>query len=93
MSMEKPVVVGAAGVSGMREIVVSSGSEQCGFHVNPNEPVDIAWGIVSCLQSQDRKHELGKNGRKRVLAEFTWEAIAKKTLATYQKMLNQKKKN
>jgi glycosyltransferase involved in cell wall biosynthesis len=93
MSMEKPVVVGAAGVSGMREIVVSSGSGQCGFHVNPNEPVDIAWGIVSCLQNQDRKQELGKNGRKRVLAEFTWEAIAKKTLATYQEMLNQKKKD
>ena len=93
MSMEKPVVVGAAGVSGMREIVVSSGSGQCGFHVNPNEPVDIAWGIVSCLQNQDRKQELGKNGRKRVLAEFTWEAIAKKTLAIYQEMLNQKKKD
>ncbi len=93
MSMEKPVVVGAAGVSGMKEIVVSSGSGQCGFHVNPNEPVDIAWGIVSCLQNQDRKQELGKNGRKRVLAEFTWEAIAKKTLATYQEMLSQKKKD
>jgi len=93
MSMEKPVVVGAAGVSGMREIVVSSGSGQCGFHVNPNEPVDIAWGIVSCLQNQDRKQELGKNGRKRVLAEFTWEAIAKKTLAIYQEMLSQKKKD
>lgn len=83
MSMEKPVVVGASGVSGMREIVVSSGSDQCGYHVNPNDPVDIAWGIVSSLQNGDRKRNLGKNGRKRVLTEFTWDAIAQKTLAFY----------
>ncbi|MFC1487487.1 glycosyltransferase [Thermoproteota archaeon] len=34
MSMEKPVVVGAAGTSGMREIVSISGPDQCGFHIN-----------------------------------------------------------
>lgn len=90
MSMEKPVVVGASGVSGMREIVVTSGSEQCGFHVNPNDPVDIAWGIVSCLQNQNRKQELGKNGRKRVLEEFTWDAIAKKTLEIYNEIVEKK---
>lgn len=89
MSMEKPVVVGASGISGMREIVISSGAEQCGFHVNPNDPVDIAWGIVSSLQNPDRRHELGKNGRKRVLSEFTWDAIAKKTLETYSEVVKE----
>jgi glycosyltransferase involved in cell wall biosynthesis len=86
MSMEKPVVVGASGVSGMREIVISDGPEQCGFHVNPNDPVDIAWGIVSSLQDQDRKQRLGVNGRKRVLAEFTWDAIAQKTTQVYREV-------
>ncbi|MDQ1281197.1 MAG: glycogen synthase, partial [Thermoproteota archaeon] len=33
MSMGKPVVVGAAGSSGMRDIVVHSGPDQCGFHI------------------------------------------------------------
>ena len=92
MSMEKPVVVGASGVSGMREIVVSGGPQQCGFHVNPNDPVDIAWGIVSCLQNQNRKHELGRNGRKRVLSQFTWDAIAEKTLETYKEIVNKEGK-
>jgi glycogen(starch) synthase len=92
MSMEKPVVVGASGVSGMREIVISGGPEQCGFHVNPNDPVDIAWGIVSCLQNQNRKHELGQNGRKRVLSQFTWDAIAEKTLETYKEVVNKEGK-
>ncbi|UCB60274.1 MAG: glycosyltransferase family 4 protein [Candidatus Bathyarchaeota archaeon] len=83
MSMEKPVVVGASGVSGMREIVITNGPEQCGFHVNPNDPVDIAWGIVSTLKDPARELELGKKGRERVLAEFTWDAIAEKTLKVY----------
>ncbi len=83
MSMEKPVVVGASGVSGMKEIVIADGPEQCGFHINPSDPVDIAWGIASCLQNQNRKQMFGKNGRKRVLTEFTWDAIAKKTLEIY----------
>lgn len=92
MSMEKPVVVGASGVSGMREIVIADGPEQCGYHVNPSDPVDIAWGVVSCLQDQNRKQQLGKNGRKRVLAEFTWDAIAEKTLQTYEEVVKEEKK-
>ncbi len=93
MSMEKPVVVGASGVSGMREIVIANGPEQCGFHVNPNDPVDIAWGIVSCLQNQGRKQKLGGKGRERVLAEFTWDAIAEKTLDTYREVAGEEEKN
>jgi glycosyltransferase involved in cell wall biosynthesis len=87
MSMEKPVVVGAAGVSGMREIVVCCGEEQCGYHIDPNNPTDIAWGVVSALENPERRVWLGKNGRKRVLAEFTWSRIAEKTIQLYEKIL------
>jgi glycosyltransferase involved in cell wall biosynthesis len=84
MSMEKAVVVGAAGVSGMREIVICCGEEQCGFHVDPNNPSDIAWGVISALDNPERLKQLGKNGRKRVLAEFTWSKIAKTTIDLYE---------
>ena len=84
MSMEKPVVVGAAGVSGMREIVVCCSDEQCGYHIDPNNPSDIAWGIISSLENPERKKWLGKNGRKRVLNEFTWNKITEKTLQLYE---------
>jgi glycosyltransferase involved in cell wall biosynthesis len=87
MSMEKPVVVGAAGISGMREIVVCCGEEQCGYHVDPNNPSDIAWGIMSALETPERRKWLGKNGRKRVLKEFTWSRIAEKTVELYEKVL------
>ena len=87
MSMERPVVVGASGVSGMREIVVPCGEEQCGFHVNPTNPSDIAWGIASALESPERRKWLGKNGRQRVLNEFTWDKIAEKTIALYETLM------
>ena len=86
MAMEKPVVVGASGVSGMREIVVSCSEEQCGYHIDPNNPSDIAWGIMSALESPEKRKWLGKNGRKRVLQEFTWSRIAEKTLELYEQM-------
>jgi glycogen(starch) synthase len=87
MSMERPVVVGAAGVSGMREIVVCCGEEQCGFHVNPSNPSDIAWGINSALESPEKTRWLGKNGRRRVLSEFTWDKIAERTLEIYEQTI------
>jgi glycogen(starch) synthase len=91
MSMAKPVVVGASGISGMREFVVSSGQDQCGFHVNPNDPSDIAWGIINAVQDPQRKLQLGQNGRKRVLQEFTWDVIAKKTVQVYSELLESQK--
>jgi glycosyltransferase involved in cell wall biosynthesis len=84
MSMEKPVVVGAAGVSGMREIVICCGEEQCGFHIDPNNPSDIAWGVINALESPEKMKFLGKNGRKRVLSEFTWNKIAQHTIELYE---------
>jgi glycosyltransferase involved in cell wall biosynthesis len=87
MAMEKPVVVGAAGVSGMREIVIIRGEEQCGYHIDPNAPSDIAWGIANALENPEKRKWLGKNGRKRVLQEFTWNRIAEKTLELYEQMI------
>ncbi len=91
MSMEKPVVVGAAGTSGMREIVSISGPDHCGFHINPNDPSDIAWGIISSLEDPDKKLKLGRNGRKRVLDMFSWDAAAKSTIQRYTELLNPKR--
>jgi len=91
MSMGKPVVVGAAGISGMRESVVSNGQDQCGFHVNPEDPEDIAWGLINAMQDPQRKEWLGNNGRKIVLERFSWDVIAKKTTELYSKLLESQK--
>lgn len=91
MSMGKPVVVGAAGVSGMREIVIPTGPEQCGYHVNPSDPSDIAWALISLFQDPQRMNHFGKNSRKRVLDEFTWEIAAKTTEKYYSLVLDKQK--
>jgi glycosyltransferase involved in cell wall biosynthesis len=87
MSMERPVVIGAAGISGMREIVACYGEEQCGYHIDPANPSDIAWGINSVLENEEKRKWLGKNGRRRVLNEFTWDKIAEKTLGLYEQII------
>jgi len=91
MSMEKPVVVGAAGISGMREVVVPSGPDQSGFHINPNDPVDIAWGVTSAIENPDRKIQLGQNGRRRVLQNFSWDVAAQRTIQLYSELIKSKK--
>jgi glycogen(starch) synthase len=91
MSMEKPVVVGASGTSGMKEIVSITGSDKCGFHINPNDPMDIAWGIVSAIKDPEERARLGRNGRKRVLEHFTWDKAAKSTINLYSELLESKK--
>ncbi|PVX27561.1 MAG: glycosyltransferase family 1 protein [Candidatus Bathyarchaeum sp.] len=93
MSMEKPVVVGAAGTSGMREIVSISGSDQCGFHINPNDPEDIAWGVISAISDPQKRIQYGRNGRKRVLELFSWDEAAKSTLERYAELVEKNNKD
>ncbi|MEM5794601.1 MAG: glycosyltransferase family 4 protein [Candidatus Aenigmatarchaeota archaeon] len=87
MAMEKPVVVGAAGVSGLREQVIPSGKERTGTHVNGESPEDIAWGIKETFKNFEEAKKWGKNGRKRVLKEFTWSIAAKNTLKVYESLV------
>ena len=90
MSMGKPVVVGARGVTGMKEFVVPNGPLQTGYHVNPYEPNDIAWGIMSALDNVEKARAIGRNGRKMVLDNYSWDAVASRTLALYQDLLTKK---
>ncbi len=87
MSMEKPVVVGAHGTSGMTEQVRDSGPDECGRYVDPRYPEDIARGINEILEigPEDRK-VLGVNGRKRVLNYFTWDHVYERLLNIYKKV-------
>jgi len=86
MSLAKPVVVGANGVVGFKEQVVSSGPEQNGVHVNGNDPADIAWGLKEVLKDSARAKQWGENGRKRVLQYFTWRKAAEQTLRVYESL-------
>ena len=86
MAMEKPLVVGAKGVVGFKEQVMSSGPEQNGVHVDGGNPGDIAWGIREVLSDPDRAKQWGENGRTRVLKYFTWRKVAEQTLQIYESL-------
>lgn len=87
MSMGKPVVVGAKGISGLREQVIPRGGERCGSHVDPDSPDDVANFVVELLKDPKKMQRLGKNARKRVLESFTLDIIAKKTMDIYQEVV------
>lgn len=87
MSMAKPVVIGARGTNGMREQIIPDGDRQCGIHVNAFDPRDIAWGIKQVLAFKDRAIQMGKNARERVIEQFSWESVAKRTLDIYKEFL------
>jgi glycogen(starch) synthase len=88
MSMGKPVVVGARGTSGFREQVIPTGDGICGYHINPYDPLDIATYIVDVLKRPDLAATMGKNGRNRVLEQFTWDIVSEKTLGVYQELVD-----
>lgn len=87
MSLAKPTVVGAKGTNGFREQIIPTGEDQCGFHINPFNPKDIAWGIKEVLQDKKRAEWMGQNARKRVLETFSWEIITKKLLDIYSEFI------
>ncbi|MGC8614164.1 MAG: glycosyltransferase, partial [Conexivisphaera sp.] len=72
---------GASGCSGLREIVVPSGPDRCGVHVDGHDPKDIAWGISVALGEDAAL--MGANGRRRVLENFTWDITVRRTLDVY----------
>jgi len=80
MAMKKPVAVGARGVVGFREQVLSSGPDKNGVHVNGTDPIDIVWGIKETLRNPEKARNWGENGRERVLEYFTWRKVADETV-------------
>jgi glycogen synthase len=86
-AMGLAAVVGAAGTSGLGEIVENpAASRPTGVHVNARDPADIAWGINLALQDQERLKSWGKNARQRVLDKFTWQKAAEMTLQFYKEV-------
>lgn len=87
MALEKPVVVGARGVVGFKEQVINGGTDQNGVHINGEDPADIAWGIKEMLRDPEKAKNWGENGRRRVLAYFTWRKVAEQTIKIYESLL------
>lgn len=95
MACETPVV--ASQVGGMKEIIVPGEhgllvplEQQKESPFEATDPAafarDLAEALNVLLRDPARCETMGKAGRERVLAQFCWTAIAKETLALYEKV-------
>jgi glycosyltransferase involved in cell wall biosynthesis len=73
-----PVVASAFG--GFREVVVDG---ETGLLVRPQDPIDLAAKIDTLLVDPNLRRTMGTAGRQRVLAMFSWEAVASRLEEVY----------
>ena len=81
-AMGLPIV--ATDVPGCRE-TVSHGKN--GLLVPPKDSVAVAKAIKLLADDPDKRHQMGKAGREKVLAEFDESIVIEKTLSVYKELL------
>jgi glycosyltransferase involved in cell wall biosynthesis len=97
MACETPVVASAVG--GIPEIVVPGETgtlvpiePEGGGSVEPRDPLAfsraLADAVNELMDAPERRAEMGRAARARVLAHFSWRAIADQTLAFYRDLLD-----
>jgi glycosyltransferase involved in cell wall biosynthesis len=79
MACETPVV--ASGVGGILEVVEDG---KTGLLVEPGRPDVLAGGIRTLLADPARSRAMGRAGRQRVEAHFSWASVAARTREVYQ---------
>jgi starch synthase len=94
MACEAPVVASAVG--GIPEVVVDGETGllvpvDLGPDGNPTDPArfaaDFAARVNELLADPERARRMGKAGRVRAVGEFSWGAIAEKTIALYERLI------
>jgi len=84
MACETAVV--ASRVGGIPEVVDDGVT---GLLVPPADPEALATAVNEVLRDPERARGMGEAGRKRVLERFTWTAVAKETVALYERLVEQ----
>ena len=83
MSCNLPVIVSKVG--GMREIVIP---EKTGLCVDPDNPQMLAQAIVKIFSDENRLLEMGRAGKQRVSACYTWDQVTQTLWQQYQRLTN-----
>ncbi|MCL1833199.1 MAG: glycosyltransferase family 4 protein [Leptospirales bacterium] len=83
MSCKTPVVVTTAG--SLKEVV----TPDCGILVEPQNPAALKDGIMKLLKNKKLREQMGKNGRKRAVENFSWPVAAKNTLNVYKDVIKE----
>jgi glycosyltransferase involved in cell wall biosynthesis len=79
-SMARGTPVICTNVGGMPEVVTDGVT---GFVVPPNDPGALRDRINYLVSNPDVAEAMGRNGRRKVLEDFTWESVTQRCLAAY----------
>ncbi len=82
LSCETPVV--ATPVGGIPEIVEN---HETGILVQPNDPIRLAEAIQYLLENKDVRFKMAREGRKRVMKEYSLGIVSKKLCAIYKQLM------
>jgi len=82
-----PVVVSEIG--GLREVVCHG---KTGVTVYPDDTQSVAWGILSVLRDPARAATRAREAQHLARCEFNWDMIAARTIAVYQRVLDERKR-
>jgi glycogen(starch) synthase len=85
MAARCPVVVSDLG--GLRDVVQH---DVTGVTVYPDDPNSLAWGAVYTLQHPDLAAGWVERAYQMVCEEYTWEHIAERTAAVYQRVIDER---
>ena len=83
MAMQKPVV--ATNVGGLPQII---DHEETGLLVSPESPGALADSIYRLYRNSELRHDIAYNARELVEEQYSWEAIARKTVTFYMDVLS-----
>ena len=82
LSMEKALV--SSDIGWAKELMIDG---ETGFTVNPKEHKDYANRVVELLQNDVMCERLGKNGRQRIISNFSTELITKQNITFYKSLI------
>jgi len=82
MASGKPLI--GTRVGGIPELIEDG---RTGILVEPGRPDELAEAICDLLASPERRLAMGAAGRERVVAGFTWRAIAERTAGLYESLV------
>lgn len=82
-----PVVVADTG--GLREVVCHG---KTGLTVYPNDVQSLAWGVLHTLRNPAMAAARAEEGKQIVGREFSWDTIAARTIAVYQRVVHDRRK-
>jgi glycosyltransferase involved in cell wall biosynthesis len=63
-------------------------AEDAALYARPNDPVDFAEKVLTLLDSEALRRELGQRGRKRIERSFNWETDKRELIKAYEMALD-----